>query len=305
MFACRYGYASIVKLLLDAQADLDMTNDSGNTAVHEAASLGHLDCLHLLLLCGATATTRNAEGDSAADIAAKHKHYSCLTLLRRHVNYAPRAEAGARHAGTPPLGTAAARTLQGYSGQNTVLEVGLSTTSESDPLYVTGSSSDPAAANLHGAAVASGADNLTSKQASVRHRRGRRSAGRPPQVEYVGNDTDSDLDEVAQALGHQPLADSDGSGRASSASSEEKAINADQEPRHRQTKGTSSRSRHGNRERSPVALGLLNRVRLGSWFGVARRWASGPIQADLGEENRFYFNEATGRWELPDGAEDE
>merc|ERR1712125_13935 len=119
--------------------------------------MGHLDCLHYLLLRGASATARNAEGDGPVDIAATRKHYSCLTLLRRHLNYSVRSESHSVRRLAAPVGTKAAppRSVESSSTHNTVLEVGLSTTSESDPFYGTGSSSDPLVGAFHGTPTSS------------------------------------------------------------------------------------------------------------------------------------------------------
>lgn len=278
--------------------------------------MGHLDCLHLLLLCGASATARNADGDSPVDLAATKKHYSCVTLLRRHLNYAPRADgtspdsrrtSGQTSSITPsPLGPPPCDSPLLHP--STVLEVP-STTSESDPFAGTGSSSEAgqalagmaraaegyppmAATPGTGADFTAGAANVTPSRA---HRRGRRSAGRPPHVEYVGHSEDSDLDEVAEAIGHEALADSDSGGGSSVESSEES-------PPRRGASGRGGRGRR--RERSPVAFGLLNRMQLG--LRGAKRWfSSGPVQADLGIPNRYRFNDVTKRWELPDGGEDD
>jgi len=321
MFACRYGYASIVKLLLDAQAGLNVANDLGNTALHEAASMGHLDCLHLLLLCGASATARNAEGDGAADIATAKKHFSCLTLLRKHLNYSARGDKQDNRRTVPAsMVGPSVRPSDSSFMHSTVLEVP-STTSESDPFLGIGSSSDPSLAKSHGTTTSSNAggskvyDNATiheragaecgggshpsSGHIDVQHRRGRRAAGRPPQVEYAGESSDSDLNEVAEVLTAKGLVGYDSDGASSGDSSD-----AQEDPNERRSRGATSRSRNGRRERSPVALGLLSRMQfVPHWLGAARRWMSGPVQADLGLPNRYHFNESTSRWECPDDAE--
>eukprot|EP00434_Breviolum_minutum_P010571 symbB.v1.2.009324.t1/scaffold588.1/size186386/1 len=84
MLTCRYGYAGVLKVLLDAQANPSIADHQGQAPVHQAAELGQLDCLHLLLLCGAQAEQRNSMGETALDIAQRRRHLHCMTLLRRH-----------------------------------------------------------------------------------------------------------------------------------------------------------------------------------------------------------------------------
>lgn len=271
IFACRYGYASVVKVLLDARADLHAACEGGNTALHEASAMGQLDCLHLLLLCGADAGSRNKDGEVSADIAAARRHYSCLTLLRRHSQPAHRPDGVARARG----GAAGA----GMRSAVPALQASVSTT-EATP--------KPASAIevAHGDGQAGAARAKQPTGTSQRHR--------APQVEYDGGsdsgDSESDLGEVfgrAGDIGATSDSSDGGEGRGA-------------DPGSQLRNKRSSRSRQ--RERSPVALGLLGRMRTA--VGSASRWAF-PVQADLGLPLAYSFNEETKEWELcgSDGAE--
>lgn len=272
LFACRYGYASIVKVLLDAQADMNAANESGNTALHEAASMGQLDCLHLLVLCGANATILNCVGDAPAEIAAAQKHYPCVTLLRRHLQYAPRGDA----VGPPPQ----TRSTSSAQGSGTGAAVGAPGALSPPAFSPKGRTVSQAEPGPSGAGPA--ADSTASPQGAggVQRRILQATPGSHVGQKAVDG-TDSDLDECRR--------ESDDIGAASSDSSDG--------PPSQKTRG---RTRGRHRDRSEVVgVGLLSRMR-----GFVRRTFTGPIRADLGLPNRYVYNREAGRWELPDEEED-
>jgi len=273
IFACRYGYASVVKVLLDASADLNAASEGGNTALHEAASMGQLDCVHLLLLCGADPTRLNDAREAPEDIATAKRHLSCLTLLHRHTG------ASQRHRPMPdgpPLG------MPGYGaagGPGLEVSRGAAGSTSPGPLRAEAATAEAKAAP-------------PAAMSHLHHRGARqRKPGRTARAQYGrGESSESD-----GGMNGASALDQDGtdSGGASSESSDGAA---------RASTGRPHRGRGRRRERSPVALGLLSRMQ--SAIGAASRWAfKGPIQADLGLPNKYYYNEETKRWEL-NGDED-
>lgn len=107
-------------------------------------------------------------------------------------------------------------------------------------------------------------------------------------MEYRGgeNSSDSELDAVAEVC--MP---SDGrDGRSSSESSE----------------GMGGRSLHNKSQRPiekpPLGAGIARWIpRL---VGSVRKAFSGPLEADLGEPNRYVYNHERQRWELSGGDDD-
>jgi hypothetical protein len=81
-WACRYGHAPIVHVLLDSKADPDKQNSLDDTPMHEAAVLGKADPLHWLVRAGANPTLRNRENNTPADVAARSQASDAEALLR-------------------------------------------------------------------------------------------------------------------------------------------------------------------------------------------------------------------------------
>eukprot|EP00411_Alexandrium_monilatum_P022909 CAMPEP_0175212920 /NCGR_PEP_ID=MMETSP0093-20121207/15925_1 /TAXON_ID=311494 /ORGANISM="Alexandrium monilatum, Strain CCMP3105" /LENGTH=386 /DNA_ID=CAMNT_0016506227 /DNA_START=81 /DNA_END=1241 /DNA_ORIENTATION=+ len=60
--AALHGHAGILELLLDANADVNATDDTGNTPLHFATELGHAKAAHVLLERGADKHAKNNFG---------------------------------------------------------------------------------------------------------------------------------------------------------------------------------------------------------------------------------------------------
>jgi hypothetical protein len=79
--AARSGHAAIVRLLIDAGADLSAADREGNTPLHIAA-YGDTAVVRLLLEAGAHAKARNKAGQTPADCAADALPPSRAAILR-------------------------------------------------------------------------------------------------------------------------------------------------------------------------------------------------------------------------------
>ena len=69
-------------LLLDFGAEVDAPGLRGRTALHQAASAGHLDMLRLLLARGASRDVRDEDGATPLDLARANGHAAAARLLR-------------------------------------------------------------------------------------------------------------------------------------------------------------------------------------------------------------------------------
>jgi len=82
--AARGGNADTVKALLSAQGtDVNATDESGNTAVIEAARNGHDDVVRALLAAGANVKARNKEGKTALMLAVAGGHDEVVRALKQ------------------------------------------------------------------------------------------------------------------------------------------------------------------------------------------------------------------------------
>jgi ankyrin repeat protein len=80
--AARAGNADTVKALLTSQkADVNATDDHGNTPLMEAARFGHDDVVRALLIARADVTVKNDQGQSALTLAAAGGHDQTAKLL--------------------------------------------------------------------------------------------------------------------------------------------------------------------------------------------------------------------------------
>ena len=63
------GQPCIVRLILDADADVSIRNESSMTALMTAAREGCTDCAYFLLSAGANPRRQNAQGENSFDLA--------------------------------------------------------------------------------------------------------------------------------------------------------------------------------------------------------------------------------------------
>ena len=75
------GYLNVVRFLLEAGADKDAARQDGTTAVIGAAQNGHLDVVRLLLEAGADKDAANQDGWTALHMAAVFCHSHVVRLL--------------------------------------------------------------------------------------------------------------------------------------------------------------------------------------------------------------------------------
>ena len=81
--ASRYGYINIVKLLLSSGANIDITNDSNQTALMHAAAYYQIDIVRLLLNRGANVNIKDHLDRNALSIAANKE---IADLIKNHAS---------------------------------------------------------------------------------------------------------------------------------------------------------------------------------------------------------------------------
>jgi len=84
MIACLDGHAGVVKLLLDAGANADLTAANQVTALMIAASGGHMEAVKLLVEHGAKTDCRDTIGRTALDYATWKGHKEVVHFLTAH-----------------------------------------------------------------------------------------------------------------------------------------------------------------------------------------------------------------------------
>jgi uncharacterized protein len=83
--AVRNGNVDVVRLLLDAGANVNEQADFGEAPIHVAAEEGHTELLVLLLARGADPLLRSTYGGTAIDMAKAAGQNACISLLEsRH-----------------------------------------------------------------------------------------------------------------------------------------------------------------------------------------------------------------------------
>ena len=75
------GSLIIARQLLDVGADINASNESGTTPMHEAASSGQADVVQMLLDRGARARVRDVRDYSPAQVAKTHGHFELFEAL--------------------------------------------------------------------------------------------------------------------------------------------------------------------------------------------------------------------------------
>ena len=82
MYAAGYGHVDIVKLLLDAGADVNERSRVSRTPLIWAAGSGQLNTVRLLLKNGADPDLVDSNGETAADLAAENGHDDVAHFLQ-------------------------------------------------------------------------------------------------------------------------------------------------------------------------------------------------------------------------------
>ncbi|XP_066945557.1 transient receptor potential cation channel subfamily A member 1 homolog isoform X1 [Macrobrachium rosenbergii] len=82
--ACKWGHEEVVRLLLEAGADVKATNSSSSTPLHLAAFKGHVGCCHLLLDSAAPTDIFNKENKTPLILAVLEGHVGVTRLLLDH-----------------------------------------------------------------------------------------------------------------------------------------------------------------------------------------------------------------------------
>jgi ankyrin repeat protein len=77
------GGAEIVKMLLEAGADPNVTQERGFVPLHSAAANGNVAIVELLLKHGARADAKSDDGKTPADVAAEGGHKDLAEMLRK------------------------------------------------------------------------------------------------------------------------------------------------------------------------------------------------------------------------------
>ena len=79
--AVRNGHVGVIQLLLDHDADINAKNNNGNTVLIEESSFGHLETIKLLLENGVDINAKNKKGETALIEAAKHGRVKIASYL--------------------------------------------------------------------------------------------------------------------------------------------------------------------------------------------------------------------------------
>lgn len=80
--AAEHGHLSIIELLLDRGARLDLQDSKGHTALHRAASRGHTEVVKALLKAGAPIYSLDVQAKTPVHLAAENEHlYSVKALV--------------------------------------------------------------------------------------------------------------------------------------------------------------------------------------------------------------------------------
>ena len=84
LLACAKGFSKVCQLLIQGGSNLRVTNDLGNTVVHNCAMQGHSELIDMLLdLEIPYINVTNAEGDTPLHLAVKFNHAEAAAVLIR------------------------------------------------------------------------------------------------------------------------------------------------------------------------------------------------------------------------------
>ena len=82
MSAAFEGEADTVQALVDAGANVSLSNENGWTALLSASACGHVEAVKALLRAGADANAADKSGDTPLKVAAKEGHVEVIALLQ-------------------------------------------------------------------------------------------------------------------------------------------------------------------------------------------------------------------------------
>ena len=87
--ASQRGYHELVQLLLDHDADREITNGHGMHSLHLAAANGHTEVIRLLLSHGINVNDQTNDGTTALHLSCTHGHTGnpLFRILSTHTNY--------------------------------------------------------------------------------------------------------------------------------------------------------------------------------------------------------------------------
>ncbi|VDK61309.1 unnamed protein product [Gongylonema pulchrum] len=89
MLAVSHGKMNTTKLLIDCQADLNIQDEEGSTALMCAAEHGHKDIVKLLLTQpDIDASLADCDSSTALSIAVENGHRDIGVLIYAHLNHA-------------------------------------------------------------------------------------------------------------------------------------------------------------------------------------------------------------------------
>merc|ERR1719163_1737775 len=83
-YAVGHDQLSVVKVLIDAKANINEVDSAGNGAVHFAAGYGRVKVLEHLLARGADASKVNQMGLTPLGAAQQNKQAQAVAILQRH-----------------------------------------------------------------------------------------------------------------------------------------------------------------------------------------------------------------------------
>ncbi|MDD9900403.1 MAG: ankyrin repeat domain-containing protein [Alphaproteobacteria bacterium] len=96
IFAASNGDMNTLKMLLEAQVDINAQDHQGQTALHWAAMIGRADIIGKILEAGADATIKDHSGNMAVDLAQENEFFSGKNILQNKMRdiFAEKAAAG-------------------------------------------------------------------------------------------------------------------------------------------------------------------------------------------------------------------
>jgi len=106
------GLADLVQGLIDSGADINIQDETGQTALIAASDQGYLGIVELLLKRGADSNIKDKDGDSALDIARLKDHAEIIKLLVAHGAEGKDASSGKKQTWD--------QIYDGFEGANTV-----------------------------------------------------------------------------------------------------------------------------------------------------------------------------------------